>query len=159
MIDLPFRASTIKRLTLSGAVGAHADNLFLVSTPVEISGLFGVVETVLADNLTGAFFDLWDGAISVPLSLNNTVISLLPEKSLLVKQDVAATNLVAQSSATGALVELVAGLPPRQSCIVVPKSATATYVRFRHDSAGATSGVIRFAIEYRSLGSGGVSPA
>jgi len=150
--------SSRKLLALSGNAGAHIDNLFLVTTPVEISRLWGVVETALAAGLTAAYLDLWDGALSVPLTLNTADISSLPAKSLVAKQDVAATALTVQSSATGAIIEPVAGVEPMAPLIIIPKSAVATYIRLRYTSAGVSSGAIRFGVEYRSLGSGGISP-
>jgi hypothetical protein len=156
--SLGIQVGARKLLTLSGNAGAHEDNIFLITTPVEIVRLWGVVETALAAGLTASFWDLWDGTISIPLTLNTGVVSSLPAKSLIVKQDAAATVMTVQSAATGALVELVAGLPPMQPVIPVPKSTAATYVRFRYTSAGVASGAIRFGVEYRSLGSGGISP-
>uniref|UniRef100_A0A6M3J9U5 Uncharacterized protein n=1 Tax=viral metagenome TaxID=1070528 RepID=A0A6M3J9U5_9ZZZZ len=152
-------AMSRKTLTLSGGAGAHADNLFLVTAPVLVSEIYGVVTTALAAGLTGAYLDLWDGVASVPLTLNAAVLTSLPAGSWMGKQDVAATAMTVQSAAAGALVEQAAGLPPMHPFEAVPKAAVATYIRLRHTSAGTSSGVIEFRVAYHSHGSGGISAA
>ena len=148
-----------KVLTLSGGAGAHAHNLFLVTGPIRIDELYGVVTTALAAGLTAAYFDLWDGTLSVPLTLNTAVLTSLPVGSWFGKQDVAASVMTVQTSAAGALVEQAAGLAPMHPFEIVPKTAVATYLRLRYTSAGTASGVIEIKASYRSHGSGGLSLA
>ena len=155
----PFTATARKLLTLSGGAGAHAHNVFLVTCPVRLDELYGVVTDALAAGLTAAYFDLWDGTLSTPLTLNTAVLSSLPVGSWLGKQYEASDALTVQTAATGALVELSGGLAPMHPAVLVPKTSVATYIRLRYASAGAASGVIDIRASYGSHGGGGVSAA
>jgi len=146
-----------KTITLAGGPGPVEQDLFLVTAPVEISSLSGVVETALAAGLTAAYFDVYDGTASVPLTLNTAVISSLPAGSWIGKQYEASDAMTVQSSSTAALVELSAGSDEMHPCIVVPKDGVSTYIRLCYMVDSAASGVIRVRLEYESHYPGGIS--
>jgi hypothetical protein len=148
-----------KDVTFSGAAGAHVDDLFEITAPVFIERLFGVVTTTTAAGLTIAYFDLFDGAVSIPLSLNNGVMSSLPPGSLIHKAYTAVDTMEVADATAGVLFEAALTVDTFRSFVAIPISGNSSLLRFQHTSAGATSGAVRFAIEYRPLAPGGARPA
>lgn len=148
-----------KVLALSGGAGAKTDNLFLITAPIDASSLSGMVTIALNAGLTAAYFDVWDGTVSTPLSLNNGVISSLPVTSWIGKQDIAATAMTVSSSAAAVMTEPATDGQNMHPFQITPKDGVATYIRFRHTAAATSSGTIEFRLAYTSQGPGGASPA
>jgi hypothetical protein len=104
-----------------------------------------------------AFFDAWDGA-STALTLNNGVVSLAPPGSLIAKEFTNANTMAVSSSAAIVLYE-PATPNVFQPFELVPNGQAVTYIRFRHTSAGVTSGEIRFVVSYVPQSGVGISAA
>lgn len=155
----PFESTTRKLLTLTGGAGGHSDNIFLVTTPCEILGIWGVVTSALQKNLLNAGLDIIGGGGPTALSLPNVSISQFKVGSLIVKQYEASDSLTAQNANNAYLFELGAGSDPTFPFLVVPENGASTYIRFVHDSSGVTGGTILWSVRYRALGRGGISAA
>jgi len=157
-------ARVVKDLTLSGGAGVHEDNLFLVQGPVHIHCLWGAIEEQLANLLSNARFDLYDG--SATDLTTGSAISNLPPKSWIGKTVVATKALKVLNASSASFHEPIldvtvpsAGVMAMKTFVVVPNTSVDTYIRFVHGSVGVTSGKIRFVCEYRTMNSLGISPA
>jgi len=141
LFPLPLPGSD-KTLNNGGTAEEQIFNLFQVTGNVELLALGCTVRTALAAGLTLAYFDLWDGTASIPLTLNNGVISSLPKGSWFGKTGLAAATMAIASSAAGALTTHASEQNIFKRVILTQKAGTATYIRFRYTSAGASTGVI-----------------
>lgn len=130
-------------------------NLFKITGIVDIVKIYGVVETVLAADVTAACLQLFPtGGAAIQLSsVGGVDISSAPVGSLILKQNVLAQALTLKSSALGFAVENAATWE-FQRVTVGQKASTETHVRFTRAGAGA-SGVIRWYVEWEPVSKDG----
>lgn len=129
--------------TLTANAGSESINLFQITGLVAIEKLWIVVQTDLAANLTGAYFDLYDGAAQV-LTKNDGVISSLVAGSYILKSETAANTMqVHDVSATTFFLEDSTLKKVFKEIIIGQKTATNTYIRFTYTAAGVASGSIK----------------
>lgn len=125
-------------ITLNANNTSAAVNIFVVTGPVDIRSLHGevTVATTLT-NLTDAYFDLWDGTVSVPLTkATGATLSGAGVGSFFLKTDVATAELTVLLNNQARISE-VTGNRTSQHFIAVAKTSAPTYIRFRYTTTDA----------------------
>lgn len=148
-----------KEVTLSASNTTASVDLFTVTGSVEVTGLWGVVTTVLGSNQTAAYWRLNDGAAQSAISLaTGTTISNLPVGSLLSRRSLVSVALVASTAAQEQVVDPVAATAPSyfMPFVLVQKTAGATStVQLVYTTTNTpTSGAIKFFIRWLPLSTG-----
>jgi len=150
-IDFYYDKLIHKTLTLDGSASF---NLFKVTGAVQINYIYGVVETALAADITGAYLNLFDGAATVEVTDNAGVnLSSLPAGSFMSKANLATSVMEFKSSATAAISE-VAGNIFAQFTALQKTAGVNTYIRLTRAGLGA-SGVITWHVDWEPLSDDG----
>lgn len=143
----PFKRTVTKTLNANG--GSENISLFTVSGSVDMI-IYGVVTTGLADNLTNAYFNIWDGTSKVDLtdSAVGATLSLLPAGSVISKMGLVTDVADIANSSAGVVKEHATDISLRKVFNVTAKNGATTTVRFTYTATGVASGAIQFFIEY-----------
>ncbi len=144
--------------TLVGNSATVAVPLFRVTGSVRVVKLYGIVTTVLGNNVTAAAWRLYDQTVSRDITLaSGTALSSLLAGSTLVKIDGDSVALAALSSSTARVGgSAVVGAAVSAEFYVVQKAGANTDIEFRYTTSSTpTSGVIKFFVEYEALSSDG----
>lgn len=148
-----------KEVTLSASNTTAAVDLFTVTGDVEVTGLWGVVTTVLGSNQTAAYWRLSDGTATSAISLaTGTTISSMPAGTLLSRRSIVSAALIASTAAQEQVVDPVAATAPSyfMPFVVVQKTGNVTTtVQFVYSTTNTpTSGAIKFFIRWLPLSTG-----
>lgn len=143
----PFKKTIVKTLTANA--GDEDLLLFTVTGSVDILAIYGVVTSVLSAGLTGAYFNLWDGAAEVEITDNaGAVISSLPVGSVISKLDIATVVANVIDATNGMILEDATYKQLRKEFNITAKAGATTTIRFTYSAAAVASGSIQFFIEY-----------
>jgi hypothetical protein len=130
----------------AGGTLTESINLFAITGTVEITSLFCEVTTVFsAGALDTAFFNLYDGAAAVAITLNDGVVSSLGVGSVFGKTGLVTETMSIISNADGVVTEHATEELVRKRFIVTQKTGQATYIRFTYtnDNVAAATGGFR----------------
>ena len=126
----------------NGGAAEQIFDLYTVGGTILLASISCRVTTVLANNLTAAFFDFWDGTTSIPLTLNTGVISSMPVGSWFGKVSIAANPMLVNNAGAGCVAEHATDMSATKQQIITAKNGVVSKIRFRYTSAGASSGVL-----------------
>lgn len=152
------RRKTTAIKTINPANGVPcSENLFQITGTVKIKSLLIQVTTTLGNNLTVAFFDLWDSTASVLLSANGGALSLLPAGSIVGKLSVAGSNFDVADSSVGVAIENATLLETFKEVVAIQKTGGAnTFIRLNYTTGGAaTVGAYRATLVFEQMSSDG----
>lgn len=128
-----------KTITLSASATSASVNVFQLTGTVEVLSLHGevTVATTLT-NCTAAYFDLWDGTVSVPLSkTTGGVLSGCGVGSFFIRDSDSATEISVLNNNQGRVKEATTGTRLRSNFLVIQKISTNTYIRFNYTTTDA----------------------
>lgn len=146
-------SNTFITCTVGGGVPT-SKNCFQIQGTVQIKSLYAVIQTGSFTNCTAAFFDLDDGAIQVPLTLNNGDLSGKLQGTFFAKTGPAANTFSINDPATVDLIE-GAVVEPFHGFIITQKSGQPTNLRFSYTSTDAPPNVqIAVVVEWKGLSQG-----
>lgn len=143
-----------KEITFT-TVGAQAHNLFKVSGSIHIKGIWADVEAAISSNMTGYYYEVYDGTTSTLINKNDGVLSALPENSLAVKTGNDSKTLDVHDATDAGLIDGVAsGL---EAFRVIQKTADVdTYIRLMASTTDdPPSGVIHTYVEWEPISGDG----
>ena len=119
--------------------GAGSDNLYQVTGIVKVHYIYGIVETQIAADVTGAFLELDDAGATVDLTLAaGPDISAAPTGSYLGKVNVTGTALSYVSAATANISEQALSGILGQVVVIQKTGGVDTFIRMTNAGVGAT---------------------
>jgi len=127
-------------ITVAGTGGEVVTNLFSFTAPIELVDLYAIFTDVSdVTTASGCYFDIWDGANSVPITADGRDCGGVGLGAIILKdQDDSQTlrlldsdQVYYQESAANNPREFMGG-------IIQAKAATTCYLRFRVDTDGDT---------------------
>ena len=147
--DYAFDDKTYKLITFAGVPTTY--NIFTITGAVSIKGLYGHVETQIANTASAMHLEVYSaGGTSVLTKVAGAPdIDSLVVGSLLSKIDAAGVILSMSSAATPTVVESTASSPDAQIIIVADDDQT-TYIR-SNMTAALASGAIHWHVEWEPL--------
>jgi len=133
--------------------GVSTDNLFIVSGPVRILGMYGVVTAIggavtTADTLDNLKLELDDGAAQADLTLANSDITDHGTVGTLILKDAAKTVKMAVLEADVPVFHEGPVNKVFQEGIIVPTTGTTTYIRASYTGDASTDITIKWVIRY-----------
>lgn len=137
-----------KLITITGTGAEVITNLFTVDCSTELKAIYGIFENV-ADvaTLTNCYFDLWDGAVSVPLTLASGVNCSGATLGSLIQKAADATQAAIFNNANQARYTEDANFNRAFfGGVMTAKFGATTYIRFRATTGATTSCQIRFRV-------------
>ena len=132
--------------------GAASQNLYQVTGIVKVHYIYGIVEVVIAADVTDAYLDLDDAGAQPVLTLvaGAPDISAAPVGSYLAKTNTSGVILEYLSSATCERSEQVLAAMLSQFVVIQKTGGVATYIRLSYSGAGA-SGKIHWYCKWEKM--------
>lgn len=153
---------TTKEITIAGTGAEVITNLFSFTGPFEIVDLWGILtDATDITVLSGCYFDVWDGATSVPITADGLDLSAgigVVEEATFVKDRVLASPLRLLNADAVSYLESATNKRVFIGGLVQPLAATTCYVRFRCDTDANTDATITVGLAWvcRLPGNAGV---
>lgn len=151
----------IKTITLSANNTSAAVNVFLLTGTVEVLKLHGEITAVTTlNNLTGAFFDLWDGTNSVEITDNTpgTTMSGAAVGSFFTKNADALNALTFANNSQCRVSEGVSSARTFHPFLITAKTGVPTYIRFRYTTTDTPiNAQLEIHCTYADINSGGIT--
>lgn len=130
---------TTKTITLSANNTSASVNVFQLTGSVLVKGIHGeVILVTTLTNLTNAYFDLWDGTNSVPLTkITGASMSGFGVGSFFLKDADVSSSLSTIQNDQCRIKEGATGNKALQEFIATQKISTNTYIRFNYTTTDA----------------------
>lgn len=145
-----------KVITLTANGGSESLDCFTVTGCVEILKLYGQITTAdTLTNLTGAYFNMWDGTLATAITKNDGVLSGMAIGTTFLKNAAASVTMGIADNATGAIVEPASDKKAFAPFAAIKKTGATTTIRFTYTTTDAPiAATMTIYCEYREIGSG-----
>lgn len=146
-----------KDVLLSANNTSEDINVFQVTGANKVFTIHGEVTLATTlTNLTNAYFDLWDGTVSVPLTkTTGATMSGFRVGAFFIKDSDVLSALTTLNNDQARMKEAAVGAKENAPFIVVQKISTATYIRFRYTTTDAPINArLRIKISFADIDAG-----
>ena len=152
---------TTNTITLSANNTSANVNVFQLTGSVQVLSMHGeVLDNTTMTNLTGVYFDLWDGtnAVEVTKSAIGATMSGYNVGAFFIKDADNTSVLTTINNDQVRAIEAATGAKERQDWIAIQKTGTNTYIRFNYTTTDAPiNAQLKIDISWADIDSGTIT--
>jgi len=150
---------TSKTITLSANNTTASENIFQITSSIEILGIYGfITDASTLANLTAGFLEADDGTAQVDITASGIVLSGLAVDTFFLKDAVASSALSLADNAAVKVTEPVADKNAFSPFFVTQKTGVDTFIRFTYSTTDAPiNAQIEWHVNWRHVNGGSLT--